>query len=98
MQPETTNQSALVLLITDDAGSIEPIRQALDHRKDSFRLQCVSNVPTGAARIAGGGVSLVLLDLALSRAEGENGLSHLHKLYAEAPSTPIVVLCLAEQE
>src|SRR5438552_2899865 len=92
------NKNVLVLLIDDDPASIEPIRGALAHQEGRFRLQCVGSVPTGLARLGGGGVNLVLLDLSLPRGKEDEELSHFHKLHVEAPNLPIVVLCSAEEE
>ena len=92
------NKNVLVLLIEDDPASIEPIREALGHRESWFKLQCVGSVPTGIARIAGGGVNVVLLDLSLSRDECGEGLRNLQKLRDEAADLPIVVLCRAGEE
>jgi pilus assembly protein CpaE len=98
MLPQTDQTSLLVVLIEDDPASIEPIREALTHREGWCRLQCAGSVRTGIARVAGGGVSLILLDLSLSRAEGDDSLSHFRRLYEEAAGVPIVVLCRAEEE
>jgi len=95
---ETLNTNVLVLLIEDDPAGVEPIREALAHRAGWSRLQCVGSVATGIARIAGGGVSVVLLNLSMPRGDGDDGLSHFRRLHAGAPGVPIVVLCRAEQE
>src|SRR6185295_7910606 len=98
MPPETVNTNVLVLLIEDDPAGIEPIREVLAHWEGWCRLQCVGSVPTGIARVAGGGVSLVLLNLSSMRGSGDDGLSHFRQLHGEAPGIPIVVLCRAEEE
>jgi pilus assembly protein CpaE len=98
MLPQTVSTSVLALLIADDPASIEPIQEALAHLEGGCRLQCVGSVLTGAARVAGGGVSVILLDLSLSRGEGDDELSHFRQLHGEAPGIPIVVLCRAEEE
>src|SRR5438045_1959203 len=98
MPLQTQDTTVLVVLIEDDPAGIEPIREALARREGWCRLQCAGNVPTGIARVAGGGVSLILLDLSLSRAEGDDALSHFHKLYRETAGVPIVVLCSAGEE
>jgi MinD-like ATPase involved in chromosome partitioning or flagellar assembly/CheY-like chemotaxis protein len=98
MRTQTENTNVLVVLIEDDPASVEPIRAALAQREGRCRLQCAGSVPTGLARVAGGGVSLILLDLSLARANGDDALSHFHKLYGEAAGVPIVVLCRAEEE
>ncbi len=95
---ETLNTNVLVLLIEDDPAGVEPIREALAHRAGWSRLQCVGSVATGIARIAGGGVSVVLLNLSKPRGDGDDGLSHFRRLHAGAPGVPIVVLCRAEEE
>jgi pilus assembly protein CpaE len=98
MLAQTENTNVLVVLIEDDPASIEPIRDALARREGWCRLQCAGSVPTGIARVAGGGVNLVLLDLSLSRAGGDDALSHFHKLHDEVTGVPIVVLCRADEE
>jgi pilus assembly protein CpaE len=98
MPPQTLKTNVLVLLIEDDQASIEVIREALAHREGWCRLQCVGSVPTGLARVAGGGVSVVLLDLSLLRGAGDDRLNYFHRLHGEAPGVPIVVLCPAEEE
>ena len=98
MRPESMDKNGLVLLIGDDPADIELIRGALAHLEGWFRLQSVGSLLTGQARIAGGGVNVVLLDLALCRGEGDERLGHFHKLHAAAPGVPIVLLCRAEEE
>jgi MinD-like ATPase involved in chromosome partitioning or flagellar assembly len=98
MQPESMDKNGLVLLIGDDRTGIELIRGALAPLEGWFRLQCVGSLLTGQARIAGGGVNLVLLDLALCRGEGDERLGHFHKLHEAAPGVPIVLLCSVEEE
>jgi len=58
----------------------------------------VGSVPTGLARLGGGGVNLVLLDLSLPRGESDERLSHFHTLHHGEPDLPILVLCRAEEE
>jgi pilus assembly protein CpaE len=98
MRTPGMNKNVLVLLIEEDPASIEPIRVALAHQEDRFRLQCVGSVATGLARIAGGGVNVVLLDLSLSRGQENERLGHFYKLRDAATELPIVVLCLAQEE
>jgi len=57
-----------VLLIQKDTANTALIRQALAQDTDGLlRLQCVECLPTALARIGGGEVDLVLLDLSRSR-------------------------------
>jgi len=98
MRRESMDKNVLVLLIADDPASIELIREVLTHHEGRFRLQCAGSVATGIARVAGGGVSVVLLDLASSRGAEDDGLRHFRALHDASPGVPIVVLCRAEKE
>lgn len=98
MRSEIMDKNILVLLISDEPAGTELIRGALAHREGWFKLQCVGSLPTGLARIAGGGVNVVLLDLALSRGEGDERLGPFHALHESAPGVPIVLLCHGEEE
>jgi pilus assembly protein CpaE len=92
------DKNGLILLIGDDPADIELIRGVLAHFEGWFRLQCVGRLLTAQARIAGGGVNVVLLDLALCRGEGDKRLGDFHKLHDAAPGVPIVVFCSTEEE
>ena len=89
----------MILLIQEDPAGAAEIRQALGQSMDgAFRLQCVEGLSTALARIAGGGVDLVLLDLSLcgGRESGQpEGFLALHR---EAAHIPVVVLCDAQDE
>jgi len=98
MVPQTVNANVLVLLIEDDPAAIETIREALAHREGWCRLQSVGSVSTGMARVAGGDVSVVLMDLSKPPDIGSEGLKNFHQLHDDAPGVPIVVICGAEQE
>ena len=98
MRPDSMDKNILVLLISDDQAGTELIRGGLAHREGWFKLQCVGSLPTGLARIAGGGVKVVLLDLPLSCGDGGERLSSFHTLHEAAPGVPIVLLCRGEEE
>jgi Flp pilus assembly CpaE family ATPase len=96
--PSTVNKSILALLIQEASADPGPIRDALAQDKDRpVRLQCVERLSTALARIAGGGVDLILLDVAGSEAQ-ENGMVSLLHLLREAPQVPTVVVCGAGNE
>jgi MinD-like ATPase involved in chromosome partitioning or flagellar assembly len=93
----TMNKSILALLIQEASADARPIRDALAQDKDhAVRLQCVERLSTALARIAGGGVDLVLLDLSASKAQ-EGGMDSLLHLLREAPQVPTVVICGADE-
>jgi pilus assembly protein CpaE len=84
-------KSLFVLLIHEISSDIETIRQAL-FELEGFHLQCVTRLPTALARIAGGGVDAILIDLSGSeRMDGER-LESVLKLQSAAPHLPIVVI------
>jgi MinD-like ATPase involved in chromosome partitioning or flagellar assembly/DNA-binding NarL/FixJ family response regulator len=52
-----------VLLIDEDPAAIDSIRRVLGDQASRFKLRRVADVPTALARIRGGGIDLVLLNL-----------------------------------
>lgn len=81
--------TALILLIQEDRADAAIVRQALAQQGEGWlRLQCVERFPTALARLAGGGVDAILLDLA-----GDAALDRFLQLRELAPHVPIVVLC-----
>ena len=92
-------KNSLILLVQEDPAGAAEIRQALDQSLDGpFRLQCVEGLSTALARIAGGGVNLVLLDLSLCSGRESGQPEAFLTLHREAPHIPIVVLCVAQDE
>jgi Flp pilus assembly CpaE family ATPase len=83
--------NALALLIQENSVNGAPVRQALGGEA-RCKLQAVERVPTALARIAGGGVDIVILDLSCSRAPEVEQLDALLKLRGAAPEIPIVVV------
>src|ERR1700733_9041157 len=81
-----------VLLIHEVSTGTEPIRQALSEL-EGFHLQRATRLPFALARIAGGGVDLILVDLSSSERTESEKLESVMKLRAAAPHLPIVVLC-----
>ena len=79
------------LLIHEVSTDAEPIRQALSE-PEGFQLQCATLATFGLARIAGGGVDLILVDLSSSARTESEKLESVAKLRAAAPQLPIVVL------
>jgi hypothetical protein len=86
--------AAVILFIQEDAADAATIREAVAQQKDVLlRLQWVERFPTALARLAGGGVDGILLDLA-----GDATLDRFSQLRRLAPHVPIVVRCGADDE
>jgi pilus assembly protein CpaE len=98
MTASTTTKSILALLIQDASAEPGPIREAAAQDDGHpVRLQCVERLSTALARIAGGGVDVVLLDVSSGKAP-ESSLETLLELLRQAPEVPIVVVCGSDNE
>jgi len=90
-------QHPTVLLIDEDTATIDSIRRALGDQASHFKLRRVADVPTALARIWGGGIDVVLLNLAASanpvEIVAENPLAPLRALQEKAQGIAVVVLC-----
>lgn len=79
-----------VLLIEDNPGDIRLIREMLSEERDIvFNVESADCLSTGLARLAAGGIDIVMLDLGLP---DSSGLNTFNRVYAQTPETPIVVL------
>jgi pilus assembly protein CpaE len=91
------DKGTLILLVDQGAAGIDSIRRVLADRAHHFRVQRVEDVPTALARILGGGVDIVLLNLpAAAGPESERLLPFLdlrNQAQAVPLAVPIVVLC-----
>jgi pilus assembly protein CpaE len=88
----------LALLIQEASADAGFIGEALAQDKDRpVRLQCVERMSTALARIAGGGVDLVLLDMSAGKAQ-ESGMDSLQQLLRGAPQVPTIVVCGADNQ
>ena len=88
MDPDIT-----VLLIDENSATIDSIRRVLGDQANRFKLRRVADVPTALARIWGGGIDLVLLNLPADSGGAENPLAPFLELHEKAPRVPVVVLC-----
>jgi pilus assembly protein CpaE len=87
------DNNIFVLLIQKDSPETEFIRRELARCGDSvFKLQCVDSPPTALARIGGGGVDVILLDLSLHDDRSHEGLAGFLEVREAAPNVPIIVL------
>src|SRR5579863_4452514 len=91
------DKNALALLIHEDPESGGSVREALQ-TENRFKVQCVERVPTALARIAGGGVDVVILDLSSSTSPEIERLDNLLKLRSAAPQMPIIVVSDSEAD
>jgi len=80
-----------ILLIEDDATYAKLLRTCLDRHASGFRfqLEVATTLKAGLARLAGGGVDLILSDLGLPDSQELDTLKRLHK---RAGDIPIIVL------
>jgi len=84
------SQHVHLLLIEDNPGDAGLIREMLAEAKGmSFELEWTETLSEGIARLALGGIDVVLLDLALPDC---TGLETLQRLRAASPWAPVVVV------
>jgi DNA-binding response OmpR family regulator len=82
--------SIRVLLVEDNAGDARLVREYLkDSGVASFSLETCDRLATAAARLATGGIDVILLDLGLP---DSHGLGTLNQVRERAPDTPIIVV------
>ncbi len=99
------DQDPTVLLIDEDSAAIDSIRRVLGDQASRFKLRRVADVPTALARIWGGGIDLVLLNLPTcanpvdiagrveNAGSAENSLAPFRELQEKARGVPVVILC-----
>lgn len=89
----TGARAVSVLLIEDEPGDAERIREELERQE--FRVEHADRLVTGLARLEAGGVDVVLLDLSLPDGEG---LEAFLTVRDAAGDFPIVVMTDFEDE
>ena len=77
------DKDTTVLLIDEDAAGIDSIRRILGDKASRFKLRRVADVPTALARIWGGGIDLVLLNLPSASGCAENPLAPFLRIAGE---------------
>jgi pilus assembly protein CpaE len=88
-----------VLLIQQESTEAELIRQSMAQpRERAFKLQCVETVATALARIGGGGIDVIVLDLALDAGRSSDSLGIFLPVRHAAGRVPIIVLYDAHDE
>ena len=79
-----------VLLIEDNPGDARLIREMIaEDQETPFTLHCADRLSLGLEHLSAGETELVLLDLSLP---DSFGLETFAKVYAHAPTVPIIVL------
>jgi two-component system cell cycle response regulator len=92
----TRDQPYTVLLIEDNPGDVRLLREIISADQNClFVLECVENLSTGLARLACGGVDVILLDLGLPDSRGFETFS---KIRSAAPQLPVVVMTGLDDE
>ena len=85
-----------VLLVEDNLGDVRLMREMLaEVRGAPFELECTEQLSTGLERLTAGDIEVVLLDLSLPDSWG---LDTFAKVQAQAPTVPIIVLTVLDDE
>jgi pilus assembly protein CpaE len=93
------DQDITVLLIDETAAALDSIGRVLGGQASRFKLRRVADVPTALARIWGGGIDVVLLNLPAgvnpveSGGHPENPLARFRALQEKTQNVPVVILC-----
>ena len=84
-----------VLIVEDNEDDAFLVQRALDASRRPFTRERVTRLAAALDRLARGGVDVVLLDLALPETQGFDAV---HRIGAQHPFVPIVVLTGLEDE
>ena len=85
------DKGTLILLVDESASGIDSIRRVLADRAHHFRVQRVEDVPTALARILGGGVDIVLLNLPAAQSPESERLLPFIELRNQTQAAPMLV-------
>ena len=94
---EHMGKNTLILLIQENEAD-EYLRQILANGEDKFRVQSVERIAMALARLNGGGVDLVILDLSHSTQSEIEMLDNVLKLRSASPQVPIIVVDNSEDD
>jgi pilus assembly protein CpaE len=92
------DSETLILLIDESSTGIDSVRRALGDQAAHFRLRRVPDVPTALARIWGGGVDMILMNLPDAGSSEGDRLAPFLELRTGAQGVPIVILCASADE
>ncbi|NIN70619.1 MAG: response regulator [Gemmatimonadetes bacterium] len=90
-----TEPATRVLLIEDDPGTTRLVQGMLGSVDGEFTVEHANCLSAGLARLAAGGIDLILLDLGLP---DSSGLMTFDRVHEDAPGVPIVVLGRGDDE
>jgi pilus assembly protein CpaE len=90
--------TTLILLIQEPSADGYLRGVLLNSAGDRFRVQSVDQVPMALARIGGGGIDLVILDLSLSQHPEIERLDSFLKLRSAARQVPVIVVYGSEDD
>jgi len=91
-----TNDLLRVLVIEDNPGDARLVSEMLSEvDKLGFRVEIATRLSEGLAQLAEGGLDVVLLDLGLPDTQGLDSITRINR---EAPSVPVVVLTVSDEE
>lgn len=83
-------EATRILMIEDNPADVRLIQEMLSEIKtQTFQLETAETLKAGIKRLSEGGIDLILLDLRLPDAEGEEVFN---QVYHRAPDLPIVAL------
>ncbi len=95
-EPAAPVRTYRVLLVEDNRGDARLVREMLAEVPGlAFDLECTDRLSAALARLAQGGVDVVLLDLSLPDSRGLDTFLRVHAL---APKTPTVLLSGLDDE
>jgi diguanylate cyclase (GGDEF)-like protein len=91
-----SSRSINALLFEDNPGDVLLVKEALSESKiASFNIACVERLSDGLARLAQGGVDIILLDLALL---DSFGMDTFKKVKTKAADMPLIVFTSSDDE
>ena len=89
------NQNELVLMVTTSAANFKALRQTVADGGGHCQVRRAHDVPTALARVAGGGVRVIVLDISGPQ-DGPGRLDGIGDLHDGVPELPLLVWSVSE--